>query len=287
MLKQIIFILKSDASAYMQTIISDIRYLAGKYAENGIQVSYLAGNKTAGDFSKNAFANDILYVADDARIIEEMLGAGHFTIALQHDHNHRADLHKALYAMSEIRELDFDSFLKAYERLAGLPWHILDTERLTVRETTINDVDAFYRIYSDPVITRYMDPLYRDIDEEKAYAAEYIKMIYNFYGYGIWTVLLRETEDVIGRAGISWREGHHNPELGFVIARAFQRKGYAEEVLKAILDLARKELELDTVQALIQPENIASIKLCLKLGFIERDVVYLDEQKHLLFTIDL
>ncbi|MCL2717450.1 MAG: GNAT family N-acetyltransferase [Lachnospiraceae bacterium] len=284
MLKQIIFILKSDQSFYMQTVITDINYLGEKFKANGVQVSYFVSESYDESFAaKNP---DVLYLADDAGTLEKMLNAGHYTIALQHDYNHRADLHKALYAMSEIKGIEFDSFLKAYERLAGLPWFILETERLTLRETTIDDVDEFYRIYSDPLITLHM-PHLLNIDEEKAYAAEYIKTIYTFYGYGIWTVVLRETGEVIGRAGIGWREGFHNPELGFIIARCHQRKGYAEEILRAIFILAKKELEFDTVQALIHPENIASINLCLKLGFIEEGSAYLDEQEHLLLTIKL
>ena len=294
MLKQIIFILKSDRSAYMQAIIADIGYLGTKFSENGVQVSYLVKDKNAGELNAlypvkrgNKPPPDILYITDDAEILDRMLEAKYYIIALHHDYNDRGDLHKALFAMSEIREIDFDSYLKAYERLAGFPWHILDTKRLTVRETTTGDVDEFYRIYSDPEITRYMDPLYRDIDEEKAYAAEYIKTIYNFYGYGIWTIMLRETKEVIGRAGISLRDGHRYPELGFVIAREHQRKGYAEEALRAILDLAKTELEFDTIQVLVQPANIASVNLCDKLGFSKQGSVLLDEKEHLFLTLDL
>jgi RimJ/RimL family protein N-acetyltransferase len=282
MLKQIIFILKTDQSSYIKTIIADIGYLGERFSANQVQVSCLVGEKNDVEFNK-----EILYITDDPDILEKMLAAGHYIIALQHDYNNRADLHKALYAMSEIRDIDFDSFLKAYERLAGLPWHILDTGRLTIRETTIGDVDEFYRIYSNPLITRHMDALFGDIDEEKAYAAEYIRTIYSFYGYGIWTVVLRETGAVIGRAGISMREGHRYPELGFIIDSAHQRKGYAEEALRAILGLAKKELEFDIIQALIQPENIASLKLCHKLGFTEQGTVYLNEKKHLVMILSL
>jgi RimJ/RimL family protein N-acetyltransferase len=210
-----------------------------------------------------------------------MLAEGYYIIALLHDYNQRADLQEALYAFSEIRELDFDAFRKAYQRLAGLPWHIMDTARLTIRETTVADVDDFYRIYSDPEITRHMDPLFLDIAEEKAYAAEYIRTIYHFYGYGLWTLVLRETGEVIGRAGVSWRQGYSDPELGFVIARAHQRQGYAEEALRAIIGYARTELEFDRLQALIQPENTASLALCEKLGFRGQGTELLEGKEHL------
>lgn len=301
MLKQIIFILKSDHSAYMQTIIADILYLGEKFIENRVKVSYLVSDKDEDELRKlyqpiffkdkkerlRPKSEDILYITDDAKILNKMLAAKHYTIALQHDYNHRADLHKALYAMSEIRYIDFDSFFKAYQRLVGLPWHILNTKRLTIRETTIDDVDEFFRIYNDPEITRYIDQLFLDIDDEKAYAAEYIRTIYNFYGYGIWTVVLSETDEVIGRAGISWRDGHRHPELGFIIAREHQRKGYAEEALRAILSLAKKELELTSIQVLIRPENLASLNLVRKLGFLEQGAILLNDKEHLVLTLDL
>ncbi|MCL2052159.1 MAG: GNAT family N-acetyltransferase [Lachnospiraceae bacterium] len=290
MLKQIIFILKTDQSFYIKTIISDIKYLAGKFKENEVKVSYLLSEDNWGfnpSYIKEAGQlPDTLYLADDAETLEKMLAAGYYVIAHQHDQNHRADLQKALYAMSEIRDLDFDSFLKAYQRLAGLPWHILDTKRLTLRETTIEDVDEFYRIYSDPLITLYI-PNLLNINEERIYAAEYIKTIYTFYGYGIWTVTLRETGEVIGRAGISWREGFSIPELGFVIAQNHQRKGYAEEILRAILELALRELELNVIQALVRHENIASMNLLKKLGFVSNGKTYLEEEEYFIFTINL
>jgi RimJ/RimL family protein N-acetyltransferase len=261
----------------MRTIIADIGYLGERF---DVPVSYITRDKNIGE------SQDTLYLTDDAETLERMRAEGYYIIALLHDHNQRADLQAALYAFSEIRELDFDAFLKAYQRLAGLPWHIMDTARLTIRETTIADVDEFYRIYSDPLITRHIDPLFLDVNKEKSYAAEYIRKIYRFYGYGLWTVALRETGEVIGRAGINWRQGYPDPELGFVIARAHQRRGYAEEALRAIIDYAQAELEFVCLQVLIRPDNAASLALCEKLGFCEQGAVMLEGKEHVRMVLD-
>ena len=285
MLKQIIFILKSVQSVYMQTIVSDIGYLGEKFREIEVTVSYLTSEEKEDSISSYPKEN-VLFLTDDAEQLDKMLDDGFYIVALQHDQNNRVDLHRALYAMSEIRDIDFDSFLKAYQRLAGLPWFILETKRLLVRETTVDDVDDFDRIYSEPSITEHM-PALVDVETEKVYAADYIKTIYTFYGYGMWTVILKETGEVIGRAGISQRDGFIIPELGFIIAYEHQRKGYAEEVLRAILELAKNILEMEQIQAFIRPENGASIKLCKKLGFSETDIIYLDTIKHLVYSIEL
>jgi RimJ/RimL family protein N-acetyltransferase len=258
----------------MQTIIADIAYLGERF---DVPVTYITTDKNVVALEE---ATETLYLTDDSQTLRRMLTEGYYIIALLHDFNERADLQAALYAFSEIREIDFDAFLKAYQRLAGLPWHIMDTARLTIRETTVADVDEFYRIYSDPEIARHIEPLFLDIAEEKAYTADYISKIYRFYGYGVWTVALRETGEVIGRAGISWRQGYSDPELGFVIARAHQRQGYAEEALRAIIAYARQELGLGCLQVLTEPVNTASRALCEKLGFRERETVMLGGKEH-------
>jgi len=94
---------------------------------------------------------------------------------------------------------------------------ILETDRCLVRETTVEDVEEFYRIYREPSITYYMEDLFPDPAEEREYVRNYIREIYGFYGYGLWTVLCKEKNEVIGRAGLSWRQGFDVPELGFVM----------------------------------------------------------------------
>ena len=132
----------------------------------------------------------------------------------------------------------------------------------------MDDVDAFYQIYKEAVITEYMEDLYADRNEEIAYIQDYIKKVYHFYGYGIWTIEEKKSGLVIGRAGISWREGFDLPELGFVIGVPWQRKGYAYEVCTAILTYAKEELGITRVQALVMKGNEKSARLCEKLGFV-------------------
>lgn len=168
--------------------------------------------------------------------------------------------------MSSIEEIGYETIDMAYRRLAGLPWEILTTNRCIIRETIMEDVDSFYQIYAEPEITKYMENLYADRDEEIVYIRNYREKVYSFYGFGMWTVLTKDGT-VIGRAGISWREGFDYPELGFLIGVPWQRQGYAYEVCSAILSYARKELGMAKIQALVMQGNNKSENLCRKLGF--------------------
>ena len=164
--------------------------------------------------------------------------------------------------------VDETTKLRVYQRFHHMPWTILETERIIVREQTVSDVDALYEIYKEPSITRYTDPLYEDPDEERAYAAQYIKNMYEIHEHGIWILEDKKNPGVIiGRAGLSLRGGYDTPELGYIIRKEYQRKGYAYEACRAILAYGKEELGFTQVRSLMDERNEASIALCKKLGF--------------------
>lgn len=172
------------------------------------------------------------------------------------------------YAVTDVEDLDEAYLERIWQRYRKIPWKICETHRCIVRETVPEDVDSFYRIYHDKSITAYMEDLFRDREKEKAYIKEYIEKVYGFYGFGMWTVCLKKTGEVIGRAGLSMREGFEEPELGYVIGKEWQRQGIATEVCREILAYGRDELGFEGVRVLMHPENTASEHLCRKLGFV-------------------
>lgn len=164
-------------------------------------------------------------------------------------------------------DLEVSYLKKVYLREKKLPLSILETKRLFVRETTEADVPVFYQLYQDPSITKYMEKLFDNPEEELAYARNYRDYIYEFYDFGMWTVLEKQSGQIIGRAGISMREGFEEPELGFMIGKPYQNKGYAYEVCKAILNYSGQEFGFKTIICFVKEQNEASLHLCKKLEF--------------------
>lgn len=229
---------------------------------------------------------ELLLITDSPGILEKALAEGYYAIALSHEKN--ADVSfTTSYVVEDVEELTARSYDEVYRRLAGLPWDILETERLKVRESTVSDVKDFYGIYASPSITYYMEDLFQNPEEEKSYMESYIRQVYGFYGFGMWTVLCKADGAVIGRAGLSVREGYDVPELGFVIDVNRQKQGYAYEVCSAILTYAEKELGFENVQALVQPGNTASRRLLEKLGFYYEKDVTENKQKYQLMIKQL
>ncbi len=249
-------------------------------AANGIKVSgvHAPEEHVAGVDEREG----IMYVTDQAEAYAALREQGCYVLPYLHENNRGEFFPGALYAVENLEEMNEESFDLAYRRLAELPWEILTTKRCEVRETTVEDVDSFYQIYEEPSITEYMENLFADRDEEVAYTKDYIEKVYAFYGYGMWTVLEKESGKVIGRAGITWREGYDLPELGFVFGVPWQGRGYAYEVCSAILVYARDELLMERVQALVRPGNERSLRLCEKLGFVPTGETVLDGERHVL-----
>ena len=287
MFKKIIFILDDEQA------IMDIETLVDELSIHGIEVHILGMSnrnesvsglmnystlKLADCFSPEA--KDVyfptLYITDNPLCHKYLRDNTLPVIVYLHDNNRDKNFSYAEYAIENIDEIEYESLKLAYQRLTGQPWTILETDRCIIRESTVDDVNSFYEIYAEPSITQYMENLYPDRDEEIAYIKDYIKNVYAFYGYGMWTVLDKAGNKVIGRAGINWREGFDIPELGFVIAVPFQRQGYAYEICRAIIEYGHKELGFTTFQVLIMEENKISKMLCEKLKFAYVEKVLLD-----------
>jgi len=164
-------------------------------------------------------------------------------------------------------EVTADFIEKMYERKNGIPWTILETGRTVIREFALSDIDVLFELYEDPDIRRFIPPLLPTREEELIFEKEYIQNMYGFFGYGFWNVLDRESGRMIGRAGLSNREGFEDMELGYLFTKPYRRKGIATEVCTAIIKYAVEILGAERLNAFIQPENTGSVHLAEKLGF--------------------
>ncbi len=221
-----------------------------------------------------------LWITDSARWAHSLKMQGEAVLVLLHEDNGNQDFSGILHACENPQELDAEYIIRVFQRCRGIPWDIAETKRCFIRETTEEDVEAFFEIYENPQITRYMEGLYPTVEKEKQYINEYIENVYGFLGFGIWTIIKKDTDEVIGRAGFSYRDGYEDPEIGFVIGGNWQRNGYAGEVCSTLLDLAKEELGFSKVNAFVRLGNAASLALCEKLGFTKVGETVINAEQH-------
>lgn len=212
-------------------------------------------------------AQDALYITDCRETVMRLTTEELPVAVYLHPGNRQEDLSAAWYAFEEPQSLDAEYVERVYRRYRDIPWDILETERCYLRETVPDDVDAFYEIYSAPEMTRYTEDLYESKISERAYIREYVEKIYHYFEFGVWTVILKETGEIVGRAGLNVREGYDMPELGYVIGQPWQGRGLATEVCRGILEYATTVFGFPRVMTLIQTENEMSLHVAKKLGF--------------------
>ena len=141
---------------------------------------------------------------------------------------------------------------------------IIETERLLMRPVKLEDFDAFAEFSRDPDAARYLGgPQSRPV-AWRAFldvaGAWYLQRI------SLFSVLLRDTGEWIGRVGPWYPEGWPGTEVGWGILPRHWGKGYATEASIATMDWAFSELGWDEIIHTIDPRNEASIKVAQKLG---------------------
>ena len=228
---------------------------------------------------------ETLYITDHPLLCDGLLEEGANVLVWLHEDNRGGNFSKAPYMVEKIEEVDYTYLEKIYCRFMNLPWQIGETKRCLIREMTEGDLEDLYRIYSGKNITQYMEGLFEDRQKELEYIKSYIENAYKFYGYGTWQLIQKETGEAIGRAGLNLRDGFEEPELGFVICEEQQKKGYAYECCRKILEIAYEEYEIKDVQALIREGNLASIRLCEKLGFSFSEIAESEGNRYLRYLI--
>ena len=121
---------------------------------------------------------------------------------------------------------------------------ILETDRLYLREMSMDDFDALYAVLADTSIMQHYPYTF---DEERVRG--WIERNMNRYkndGFGLWAVCLKATGEMIGDCGLTLQniEGEMLPEIGYHIRADQQRKGYASEAdkVKYVVDELESKL---------------------------------------------
>jgi RimJ/RimL family protein N-acetyltransferase len=142
----------------------------------------------------------------------------------------------------------------------------LQTDRLILRRLRESDFDAYAEMLADPEVVRYIgdgQPVSRPL------AWRNLAMMvghWSLRGYGMWAAEERSSGALVGRIGFWQPEGWPGFELGWMLRRAYWRRGYATEGARAALQFAFTQLAQPQVISLIHPENAASIRVAQRLG---------------------
>jgi len=149
------------------------------------------------------------------------------------------------------------------------PFPVIETKRLVLRNPELADAPAFFFQRSDPKMTKYLD---REPFTELQQAEDFIKeklVDWKNNKAISWALTLKEENNkFIGDIAL-WRilVRDHRAEIGYGLQPKYWGQGYMMEAAIAILTWGFDTLGLHSIIGDINPENEASRKLLLRLGF--------------------
>jgi ribosomal-protein-alanine N-acetyltransferase len=142
----------------------------------------------------------------------------------------------------------------------------VETEKLYLRKFTLEDVEKNY-LYSQEDTRKRGIPneVYADMQSSR----KNIDFILSCYEKGdypyVFVVALKKIDEYIGHVSLS--KIPEGIEIGYAICEKHQKKGYATEIVKAFVVWGKSELGLEKIYGEINPDNAASKKVLLNVGF--------------------
>lgn len=148
----------------------------------------------------------------------------------------------------------------------------LVTARLRLRGFHRDDLAALAAIYADPAVMRYI----RDGARTTAQTAANIEAYYSewaLHGYGVWAVVDRGSDTLLGMCGFVERA-----EIGYIFGRASWGRGIATEAAGACLWYGFTQLGFEEIGAGALEDNAGSRRVMEKLGMRPQANDYFDSQ---------
>lgn len=138
---------------------------------------------------------------------------------------------------------------------------MLETERLVLREMNREDAEDIYRIWSNPKVNKYLwDPLYTNVEDVR----DVIPATSSSSDYAF-AVIEKDTGIIIGTCGIGEEGKEDEWGFGYCLEPAAWGKGYATELLHALINLAQDK-GIETLVGEVAIENPQSIRVMEKNG---------------------
>ncbi|QVK18549.1 GNAT family N-acetyltransferase [Mycoplasmatota bacterium] len=145
----------------------------------------------------------------------------------------------------------------------------LETERLFLKNITIDDRDFIFSQFSDDVVNRYL------FDAEPVTDMQGADEIISFYIQPEprlqhrWIIVRKSDGMKMGTCGFHcWNQTDCKVEVGYDLKEEFWGRGYMQEAMKKIILFAINDMHVKEVNACIYIDNQKSIRLVENLGFV-------------------
>lgn len=145
----------------------------------------------------------------------------------------------------------------------------LKTPRLVLREIVHSDAPALFAVHGDPESMQWFgsDPL---VDE--AAAVQLVELFAQWRSLPNpgtrWGLQIQGESVLVGSCGLfAWNRAWRKCTVGYELHPRARGLGYMQEALQAVLAWGFAHMELNRVEALVHPRNLASQRSVERMGF--------------------
>ena len=151
---------------------------------------------------------------------------------------------------------------------------VLETQRLKLRALTMDDVPVLFEMRTNPLMNRYTDRSKLKTMEEAEAKMKLILDNVEKRDTLAWAIELKDSKKQIGDISF-WRfmKEHYRAEIGYSLLPDYWDKGYMREAARCAIDYGFSICNIHSIEANVNPNNAASIKLLEKLNFV-REAYY-------------
>lgn len=167
-------------------------------------------------------------------------------------------------------------------------FNTIETERLTLRLTNLEDAEFIYELLNMPKWIQYIgDRNVHSIKDAENYIKERMLPQVERLGYGNYTVIRKSDNVKVGCCGLYDRDGLEGVDIGFSFLPKYEGYGYASEASFDLKEKAFTEFGVTKILAITTKENYSLQKLIKKLGleFIKMTTIPNDNEELMLFEI--
>lgn len=144
----------------------------------------------------------------------------------------------------------------------------IKTERLQITEFTLDMVEAVHINSLDEDNRKFTPDEVFETMEDAQDTVEFLMSVYeNGNGPLVYPILLTDGTNIGYVQAVPMNDDEW--EVGYHIGKTFTGKGYATEAVKAFLPVIMKELNITEMLGICVVENIASVKVLEKAGFVK------------------
>lgn len=147
---------------------------------------------------------------------------------------------------------------------------ILTTERLTLRQLSIEDEQGIFALRTDPDINKYLDRQPCNTTED---TINFINKVNENIEKNIalyWAITLTDSKTFVGTICLfDFSSENSSCEFGYELMTKFQGQGIMKEAVQVVIDYIFQSLGLRNLFALTHSDNLNSTKLLTKFDFVK------------------